>query len=60
MDEKVTLSTLRDQLDLYSSHLQRFASGLDPSSDAFRLFDELARHSFYMYSYIIDYLENNQ
>lgn len=56
----MTIQTLREHLEQYSFHLQQYASQSTADSESIHLFDELARHSFYMFADIIDYLEQNQ
>ena len=60
MQEKLTIGILREHLDDYSAHLQKFASESSASNDSLQLFDELAKYHHYMFSEIIDYLEQNQ
>ena len=57
---EITVEPLKEHLEHLSSHLQQYASHSNADPESIYLFDELARHSFYMFADIIDYLEQNQ
>lgn len=60
MSEKITVDMLREHLNDYSAHLQRFAMHTDAPESTKYFFDELAKYHHYMFSEIIDYLDHQK
>ena len=60
MSEKLTIRQLQEYLYGYSLRLQTLPVRNSVDANTYELFDNLARESHYMFSYIIDYLEQNQ
>ena len=60
MSEKITIEKLRELLNESSYRLQKLREHQTVYSDTYRLFDELAKEHHYMFSYVIDYLNQNR
>lgn len=60
MSEPLTIPELRKLLNDSAYRLQTFPGLKDVDSDTARLFDKLAQETNYMFSYIIDYLDQNR
>mgnify|MGYP006891359071 CR=1 FL=1 len=60
MEEPLTTDKLRDYLESSAYRLQTMSQKYQGTPDAYELFDKLAQEYNYMFSYIIDYLEQNQ
>ena len=60
MEEPLTTDKLRDYLESSAYRLQTMSQKYQGAPDAYELFDKLAQEYNYMFSYIIDYLEQNQ
>lgn len=56
MDKKITINELREHLNDYSAHLQKFVSESSADESVKQSFDELSKYQHYMFSEIIDYL----
>jgi hypothetical protein len=54
--EKITLNDLREHLDHYSAEFQKMTSDPSIPPEYRSLFDTLSRNCHYMFSEIIDYL----
>ena len=55
--EKITINDLREHLDYYSAEFQKMTSDPSISPEYQSLFDTLSRNCHYMFSEIIDYLD---
>lgn len=60
MSEKITIDMLREHLDSYSAYLQKFAMQANAPEATKYFFDELAKYQHYMFSEIIDYLDQQK
>lgn len=60
MEEPLTTDKLRDYLESSAYRLQTMSQKYQGTPYAYELFDKLAQEYNYMFSYIIDYLEQNQ
>lgn len=60
MQEKMTIRILREHLNGYCEHIQRFSNKSSASSESKELADDLAQQYCYMFADIIDYLDQNQ
>ena len=56
MKKELTIDDLREHLDDYSAHLQKFALESAVNENTKQLFDELDKYHHYMFSEIIEYL----
>lgn len=60
MQEKINILTLREHLNDYCEHIQKFSNKSSSSNESKTLVDDLAQQYCYMFNDIIDYLEQNQ
>ncbi len=60
MSEKITIDMLREHLNDYSAHLQKFTTQMNAPESTKYFFDELAKYHHYMFSEIIDYLDQQK
>ena len=51
---------LREHLNDYSAHLQKFTTQMNAPESTKYFFDELAKYHHYMFSEIIDYLDQQK
>ncbi len=59
MSENLTIEKLRELLSDSGNLLQTLPERRHVSSETDALFDKLAQEYYYMFSYIIDYLDQN-